>query len=192
MNVAIRKTMTREEFLAWEERQDLPFEFDGFVPLAMNGVTFAHAAIQANLLISLSSRLQNSPCRAVGHGMKIVAAGSIRYPDALIVCTPVALDATIILDPVVVFEILSPSTQATDRGPKNREYRATPSIQRYVMLEADRIMATIFHRDGEDWVGHVIYDDATLDLPEVSVMIQLGEFYAGLDLPEEPRADAGA
>ncbi len=89
MNASLRKPMTRDEFLTWERRQELRYEFDGFAPIAMTGGTFEHAIIQANLIRALGNRLQGKPCRALGSELKIAASGIIRYPDAFAVCSPV-------------------------------------------------------------------------------------------------------
>jgi Uma2 family endonuclease len=90
---------------------------------------------------------------------------------------------------VVVFEVLSASTTSTDRITRNREYQATPSIRRYVMLEQDRIGATVFARSGDDWVGHVLAGTTTLKLPEIDVELPPGKLYAGLELPDAPDID---
>jgi len=66
MNVALRQTMTMEQFLAWEDRQELRHEFDGFQPVAMTGGTAAHAAILRNILVSLTSRLRGQPRQPYG------------------------------------------------------------------------------------------------------------------------------
>ncbi len=135
MNVALRRPMNVEEFLAWEARQALRYEFDGLQPLAMVGGTAAHSVIQANLIASLVTRLQGTRCQAHGSHMKLRLNGRIRYPDAFVVCTPVAAGATWIAEPVVVFEILSPATAHADLVTKNAEYQAAPSVLRYVVLE---------------------------------------------------------
>ena len=147
--------MTIDEFLAWEEGQELRWEFDGFAPVAMTGGTAGHSAIQRNLSMALGVRLRGKPCQAYTADLKIRVARSIRYPDAFVVCTPVPRMATVVDDPVVVFEVLSPGTASVDHFVKNREYRDTPSIRRYVMLEQDFVGATMFERAGDDWVGHV-------------------------------------
>jgi Uma2 family endonuclease len=175
MSVALRRSMSLEAFLDWEQRQELRWEFDGFEPVAMTGGAFAHAAIQANLLGILHDRLRGRPCRAIGSDLKIEASGSIRYPDAFVVCTPVPARSTLVTDPVVVFEILSPNTSSIDRVVKNEEYRDTPSIQRYVMLEQDRPAATVFSRAGDDWVGHIISGDAILLMPEIGIEVPLAD-----------------
>jgi Uma2 family endonuclease len=131
----MRKSMTVEEFLAWEEGQELRWEFDGFAPVAMTGGTVEQGLIQANLIRALGNRLSGGPCRVLGSHVKVAVAGSIRYPDALVIGTPPARGATVITEPVVVFEVLSPSAASVDHIVKNQEYRDTPSIRRYVMLE---------------------------------------------------------
>ncbi len=121
--------------------------------------------------------------------LKIRVAGSIRYPDAFVVCTPVPRDATVVDDPVVVFEVLSPSTASVDHFVKNQEYRDTPSIQRYVMLEQDFIGATVFARAGGDWVGHVLGADAILAMPEIGIELPMAELYEGIVFTTDERGD---
>src|SRR5271154_1198352 len=101
----------------------------------MVGVTHAHSAIQRNILIALGNQLRGKPCRPHGSKLKIEVAGRIRYPDAFVVCTPKANTDKIVTYPVVIFEILSDGSGHQDRITKNEEYRLTPSVQRYVMLE---------------------------------------------------------
>jgi Uma2 family endonuclease len=186
MNIALRKPMSLQEFLAWEERQELRYEFDGFQPKAMTGGTSEHAAIQRNLLTALTNRLRGKPCQPFGSHLKVLVAGSIRYPDAFVVCARVAHGATVVNDPAVVFEILSPSTAMVDRIVKNQEYRDTPSTRRYVLLEQDQQAATIFARAGDDWVGHVVSGDVVLDMPEIGIAVPLAELYEGVEFPELP------
>jgi len=150
MNVVMHRPMTTEAFLEWEERQELRYEFDGSAPVAMTGGTAGHSAIQRNLLFALTGRLRGKPCQPYTSDLKIVAAGSIRYPDAFVVCSPVGINKTVVTEPVVVFEVLSPSTATVDRVIKNAEYRDTPLILRYVMLEPDYQAATIFARAGDE------------------------------------------
>jgi Uma2 family endonuclease len=110
MREALREPMTMEAFLAWEERQELRWEFDGFEPVAMTGGSNAHEMIGNNLRSLLLTALRGKRCGVRGPTMKIEVAGRIRYPDAFVFCTPATRDQTVIPDPVVVFEVLSPST----------------------------------------------------------------------------------
>ena len=178
MSVALQKPMTLAEFLDWEERQELRYEFDGFQPVAMTGGTARHETIGGTLRALLYNRLQGGRCRLWGPTAKIEVQGHIRYPDAYVSCTPVSPSATIIPEPVVVFEVLSPSTSRTDRIEKLREYPATPSIQRYVVLEQDSIAAMVFSRHGDDWTANVLIESDILRMPEIDIELALAEIYA--------------
>jgi Uma2 family endonuclease len=187
MNVALRKSMTIDQFLVWEERQELRYEFDGFQPLAMTGGTAAHSAIQGNLIYALTGRLLEAPCQPHGSELKIRVAERIRYPDAFVVCTPVPPRSKVVTDPVVIFEIVSESSVATDFVIKNAEYRATPSVQRYVVLQQTKPAAVVFSRKGEDWVSDLLSgDDAVLRMPEIGIDIPLSEIYRRVELEAEP------
>lgn len=182
MNVALRKPMTVGQFLAWEAKQELRYEFDGIQPVAMTGGTEAHAAIQRNLAIAVGGRLRGKPCRFYGSDLKIEVAGKIRYPDGFVVCSPIARDATVVRDPVVIFEVLSESTARTDLVAKNQDYAATPSVRRYIVLAQDEIAGTMFERVGDDWVGHLLGADTVLRMPEIGIELLLAELYQGVDL----------
>jgi Uma2 family endonuclease len=180
--------MTIAQFLAWEERQELCYEFDGFEPVAMTGGTDMHEAIGGTLRALLRERLLGSPCRVRGPTLKIEVQGRIRYPDAFIYCGAVAPDETVIREPVVVFEVLSPSTSRTDRIEKLREYQATDSIQRYVILEQDSIAATVFTRQGPAWDARALTVDDVLRMPEIGIEVPLAAIYAdtGLNAVDDP------
>lgn len=183
--------MTLEQFLAWEERQALRYEFDGLLPIARTGGTAAHSTIQCNLIVALANRLRGKPCQPFGSMLKILVDGRIRYPDVFVVCTPVAPKTTVVADPVAVFEILSDSTSHDDLVVKNAEYRACPSIRRYVTLEQTHAGALVFARKGEDWVAEPLAGDgAVLRLPELGIEIPLAEFYADVPLAAEAEATA--
>jgi Uma2 family endonuclease len=176
---------TLAEFLEWEERQELRYEFDGFAPVAMTGGTRAHETIQMNLAAALVSRLRGGPCRAYGSNLKIEVAGRIRYPDAFVTCGEAGAPGdTVERSPVVVFEVLSDSTQTVDRTDKAREYRETPSVQRYVMLEQVRAAATVYAREGDAWTVSLAFRGDVLSVPEIGVEVPLDELYIGLDLGE--------
>jgi Uma2 family endonuclease len=182
MNVALHQRWTTERFLAWEERQELRYEFDGFQPIAMAGGTAAHAAIQRNLLYALTGGLRGKRCQPYGSDLKIkVADGQIRYPQAFVVCTPVSPRATVVSDPVVIFEVLSESSATDDFVTKNAEYRATPSVERYIVLQQTKAAAAVFSRKGDDWVSDILTgDDAILRMPEIGLDIALSEIYLGV------------
>jgi len=189
MNVALRQSMTLEQFLQWEEEQELRYEFDGVRPVAMTGGTLRHNRINRNLIMALDQRLKGKPCQAFGPDVKIVVAGKVRYPDSLVTCTPNVETGSIVNDPVVVFEIISESGGRTDRIEKLQEYQATPSIQRYVILEQNSIGATVFARQDDRWIGFALIEGDTLQMPEIGIEVPMAEFYAGVELPPLPKSD---
>ena len=177
--------MTLAEFLAWEERQELRYEFDGFAPVAMTGGTIAHDRITFNLQKALDARLAGKPCQPFGPNVKIIVDGRVRYPDGFVVCQPVEPSATIAGDPVAVFEVVSEGSASTDLIDKNREYRATPSIQRYVILQQTRVAAVVFARRGQDWLSEIVSGpDAIMQLPEIDIELPLSEVYGNIIVDE--------
>jgi len=115
--------------------------------------------------------------------------GHVRYPDGMVLCSPVDRTATVVYDPVVVFEVLSPSTARDDRIVKAREYQATPSVQRYVMLEQDGVSATVYARSGETWTHEILIADSILALPEIGVELPLAELYEGVVFEANQNSD---
>jgi Uma2 family endonuclease len=185
MNVALRKPMTLDQFLAWEDRQELRYEFDGFQPVGMTGGTAAHAAIQRNLIYALTGRLLGKQCQPYGSELKILVDGRIRYPDAFVVCTPVPPRAKVVTDPVVIFEIVSESSVTTDFVTKNAEYRATHSVQLYVVLQQTKAAAAVFSRRGGFWVADLLGGaDDVLRMPEIDLEIPLAEIYRDVALDD--------
>ena len=180
MNVMTRPGMSLEEFLAWEAGQEGKWEYDGTGPVEMTGGTWAHALIQRRILAVLDRLLTDTPYLVFGSELKIQVDGRIRYPDAFVTKAGGLADSTVVHDPIVVFEVISPSTERTDHFTKNGEYAATPSIQRYVMLEQGVIGATVFARSGAEWTGRLLQADAVLHMPEIGTEVPLAEFYAGL------------
>lgn len=187
MSQPLARPWTRDEFLAWERDRSERWEFDGFRPVAMVGATAAHHRIARNGETALRSRLKlgetefRPRCEVFRETMKLRLQHTYRYPDLMVVCSEVPGTATEVSDPVVVFEVLFEGNASDDRIVKNEEYRRTPSILHYVMLEQDRVAATVFERAGEDWIGRVVAGSgAVLALPEIGVEVPLVEFYEGV------------
>ena len=186
MNVALRpRRMTRDEFFVWAQTQPARYEFDGFQPVAMTGGTVSHSQITINIQVALRARLQGSGCRPLGPDAGLATMGdTVRYPDALITCTKVRDDDTLVPGVVVVFEVVSKSSGGTDRVTKLREYQAVPSILRYVIVEQGTIGLSVFERSNGQapWTASGLIGGETLCIPEVGIEIPIDEFYAGTEL----------
>jgi Uma2 family endonuclease len=188
MNLALRQPlMTRDQFLDWVQAQEGRHEFDGFQPIAMTGGTINHSRCFRNIHVALSSRLRNTGCEALGPDAGLATIGNaVRYPDALVTCAKFPGTALLVPGVVVVFEVLSPTSGRTDRIDKLREYRAVPSIRRYVILEHLSAALMVFSRNDSvaDWTAIALTADDILEMPEISISIPVSEFYEGVDLPD--------
>jgi Uma2 family endonuclease len=194
MNIALRKPrMSRDEFFAWAEAQDARYEFDGFGPVAMTGGTVRHNQIIKNILRAVDVRLR-AGCRSLGPetGIRTVD-DAIRYPDVVVTCTKMDDSAREAPNPIVVFEVLSPSSHHTDRIVKQLEYRAVPSIRRYVVVEYDSAALTLYSRPeaGAAWTSTPLTADAVLVLLEVGIEIPVLEFFTNTDLATSTTEEAG-
>jgi Uma2 family endonuclease len=182
--------MTRDEFFVWAQAQAARYEFNGFEPVAMTGGTARHDVITYNIRAALRSRLRSGDCRPFGPNAGIQTVDdAVRYPDALVTCTMVPDDAQTIPGVIIVFEVLSPTSDRTDRIVKLREYRAVPTIRRYIILEHNSIDLTVFSRThpDADWTAATLTEDDTLQLPEIGIEVPIAEFYQDVDLrrPDE-------
>ena len=178
--------MTRDQFFAWAEQDGGRWEFDGFEPIAMGGGTFNHSRIVRNLQTALHRRLRGSFCQSAGPDAGLATIGdAVRYPDALVTCAEVPGDARVVPGVVIVFEVISPSTAQTDRIIKLREYRAVPSIRRYVIVEQTSIGLTVLTRAAaaEDWTATALTAEETLQMPEIGIEIPVAEIYEDVDFP---------
>ncbi len=194
MNIALREPrMTREQFFAWAQARDERYEFDGSEPVAMTGGTANHNRISHNLYSALRTRLRGSGCEPFGLDAGVATIGdAVRYPDALVSCTKTPGTAHVVEGVVVVFEVLSPTSGRTDRIVKLREYRAVPSILRYVILEYTSIGLGVFERTGGDepWRATALTADDTLRMPEIGIEIPVAELHRDVDLPEAGTGEA--
>lgn len=183
MSIALRKTMTRQEFFDWAESQDTRYEFDGFQPVAMTGGTLGHSSLIRNLNFQLTSRLRGKTCEPLGPDAGVATVGDIvRYPDAVVTCSPFSGRDRLVPSPVVVFEVISPSSVRTDRITKLHEYGAVPTIRRYVIIEPDTVAVTVLFRGGagEPFTAAGLAGDDTLALPEIGIEIPVALIYEGI------------
>ncbi len=179
MNVALRLSpMTRHDFLAWVQQQESRYEFDGREIVDVNGGTVGHAMICSNTVFSLRTRLRGSMFRVLPEAGVATGEAAVRYPDVLVTEAVLAHDALLVDAPVLVIEVLSPSSGKRDRIDKAREYQAVPTIRRYIILESTGPGATVFERSPSGpWVTTILTATDTLELPELGIAIPLIDFY---------------
>jgi Uma2 family endonuclease len=190
------KLMSLEEFLAWEREQPERYEYAGGVAKMMTGGSAAHVTIALNLAVTLRQALRGTGCRPFASDMKVIANGTARYPDLSVTCRPVNDSDYAISDPVLVIEVISPSTEREDRGRKKFDYFATPSILQYAIIEQDERRVELYTRAGTKWTNEVIEGDAVLQLSAIGVEVSLDVIYEDTELDTtrrragEPQAPA--
>lgn len=188
---AAENLMSLDEFLAWEREQPMRYEYAGGVATMMTGGSIAHATITMNIAFALRQALRGTECRPFASDAKIIANGTVRYPDVSVTCRPIGDRDDTVPDPVLVVEVISPSTEREDRGRKKFDYFATPSIRHYAIVEQEARRVDLYTRDGEQWTDQVIEGDAVLNLSAIGVEIGLGAVYEGTALdPSRPAAPA--
>ena len=176
------KLMSLDEFLAWEREQPERYEYAGGVVTMMTGGSAAHVTIALNLAMVLRHALRGTGCRPFGSDMKVIANDTARCPDVSVTCRPVGDRDDNISHPVLVFEVISPSTEREDRGRKKFDYFATPSIQQYAIIEQDARRVDLYTRSGDRWTDEIVERDATLTLSSIGVAITLDAIYEDTEL----------
>jgi Uma2 family endonuclease len=177
MDVALSEPLTVERFLAWEDKQEGRHEFDGTQVIEMTGGSRAHQRVISNLVRLLEDVLNPDRFDVIPE-MRIDVGGKIRYPDVAVVAGHVPDAVRTLHDAVVLFEVLSEETAATDHGEKRAEYANLPGIRGYVLLEQFRGSAILLQRTAEGWVESAITSE--LHLTEPNIRLPLDLIYRGV------------
>ena len=180
-NVA-EKLMSLDDFLVWERDQPERYEYVGGLVTMMTGGSAAHVTIAMNLAFALRQALRGTSCRPFGSDMKVIANDTVRYPDISVTCQPVDDRADRISDPILIVEVISPSTEREDRGRKKFDYFATPSVRQYAIVEQDARRIDLYTRAGDHWTDEVVEGDADLNLSSISVEVSLDTIYEDTEL----------
>jgi Uma2 family endonuclease len=179
--VADRFYMTPEEFLEWEELQEIKYEyFDGEV-FSMTGGTIPHAAIALNLASALKNHLRGGKCSAFMSDAKVGVSenGPFFYPDVVVSCHPQDRQAIKFLQfPCLIVEVLSPGTEAYDRGKKFQQYRKIETLQEYVLIDSQKIGLECFRLNDQGfWELHPFVEGDEVNLTSVDFHFPLSFVY---------------
>lgn len=174
------------DYLVWENQQPDRNEFYRGEVFAMVGARRAHGCIVSNLNRRLAEQLDGTPCRVFTEGMKLqVADDAIFYPDLMVTCDKADLATDMIFRvPTLVIEVLSPSTQAYDRGLKFAVYRRLSSLKEYILVDPDARSVEGFRRNDEgNWVLHDMSDGPALEAASLGCSVPLAQVFDGVDPP---------
>jgi Uma2 family endonuclease len=185
--------LSEREYLALEATSDTKHEFVNGEILAMAGASARHNALAMNLASALVTALRNGPCRPLGSDqrVRVDATGLYAYPDLTITCGKLefapGVRPSTLLNPTVVIEILSGSTEAWDRGAKSAHYRNLPSLQELVLVSQQTRRVEVYRRrDAGEWSFVEAAGSGTIALEALGITVPLDEIYAGTDeLPDD-------
>lgn len=192
MNAPARLTMTVEEYLSWEPRQERRHELvDGVVRL-MAGGTRAHFEIGDRARDALKARLRGGPCRDYGADFRVITpAGNHRYPDGVVDCAPGGPKDLSASKPTLIVEVVPPVTDFFDFTFRIEDYQSIQSVQHIMVLSQTRTQARVWTRDGAGWRTADVRDPAgVLEFPLAGFSIPLTEIYDGVELTPEAIEDA--
>jgi Uma2 family endonuclease len=188
MALPIPPSMTETEYLDFERQQTDKHEYFGGRIFAMSGANRAHNIITGNVYAALHAQLRGRDCEIYPSDMRVhnLLTHSYTYPDVTIVCeTPQFLDDALdtLLNPTLIIEVLSNTTQHYDRTEKFRAYRQLTSLQAYVLIAQSKAHIEYYRRDGDEWcLADVIGLESEIALTEINALIKLKEVYERLDI----------
>jgi len=205
MSIQRRPHLTPEEYLALERTAEYKSEYCAGEIFAMAGASERHVSLVANLMYLLVGQLKGRPCKAYANDLRlhISPTGLYTYPDLLVVCgTPLFADEQkdTLLNPTVLMEVLSESTEAYDRGKKFDHYRTLTSVSDYLLVSQDQHKIEHFVRQAENrWLfsAHATLDDV-VEIASIACVLPLQDVYDKIELwggePEEEanRRDLGS
>ena len=178
----ITELVSTEEYLEGERHAEVRHEYvDGYV-YAMAGASANHNRIAGNIFSELRERLRGRGCEPFITDMKVRIPPSFAdvfyYPDVLVACDPTDNAPYFRERPSVIFEVLSPETERTDRREKAIAYRQLPSLETYVLVDQDRMALTVLRRAEVGWQAEQLQGaDAILKLPSLGVEMPLEHIY---------------
>ena len=190
MSTVPKSVMSEAEYLAFERQSRDKHEFYLGETFAMAGSSRRHNLITLNIGGELRDRLKDRRCEAYVGDMRVRVkpTGLYTYPDVVVVCgDPEFLDSDVdtLLNPTLLIEVLSDSTEEYDRGTKLKHYRQIPSLREYVLVSQNELLIEQFTRRGDaNWeLSETAGDDAQLVLSSLGCQIPLAEIYSKIIFP---------
>ncbi len=182
------------DFLTWEETQPERHEYLHGETFAMVGARRVHGITCLNLAASLKASLRGTPCAVFMENMKLrVADDALFYPDVFVTCDRQDLRTEReFTAPTHIAAVLSPSTEAYDRGQKFAQYRRLPSLREYVLVSPETREVLLFRRDSAHglFTLHDFSAAPALECASIGCTVPLADVFEGIDpLPDEPSAE---
>lgn len=187
MAIRHQQTMTVEEYFQLEENDpNTRYEYiDGHV-YAMAGGTANHDTIKSNIQRILWNLLRGSRCRVYSSDMKVyVSETRYFHPDVIVTCDPQDRGTVqAIRSPRLVVEVLSPTTELTDRTWKLKNYCMHPTIEEYVLVDSQSVKLEIYHKEQNKWIYEAFENNDDIPLHSLGVHFALAEAYTDIEFEE--------
>lgn len=171
------KPLTAEEYIEGEQHSSVRHELVGGQAYAMVGASNIHNQIALTLASTLRTHLRGTPCRAYISDMKVRVGEDFYYPDLVVSCAAAAGTFHFVTDPVLIIEVLSPSTERQDRLEKRLAYARIPSLQEYVLISQEKLQVEIHRRIAEGWELERCGQDDTLQFDSIGLTLPLVDIY---------------
>ncbi len=198
MSAETKRRYSLEEYLALERESDERLEFWNGDIFAMSGGTLGHERVMGNAFELFRVHLRGRECTVFGSNMqiKVPSAPPYRYADGSVVCGKVEVErfngVDLLLNPVLVYEVLSPSTEAYDRGDKFTHYKSIASLLEYLLIAQHRPHITHYvkQQDGSWSYSEINGLDGSVYLPSLGITLKLSEIYDNVEFEDSsgPRA----
>lgn len=174
--------MTYDAYLAFERAAPDRHEFARGVVYAMSGGTAEHSAVAANVIAALHGLLRGSPCVTFSSDMRVRTGDDVAtYPDVSVACGDRVFTDPFrdeLRNPKVVVEVLSPSSEAYDRGEKFAHYQTILTLLDYVLVSTDSLRVEVFSRqDDGSWILRTFVDGGTVHIPSVNARLPVADLY---------------
>lgn len=184
---------TVDEFDRWHAEQPERWELIRGVPVMMAEASLRHTTIKGNIFASLRAKLSGTGCRAYVDGAEVKerSVDLSAVPDVVVQCRPPDFSSPEVKEPIVLVEVLSPSSERDDTGRKWQGYCLIPSVRHYLIVDQERRFVTVHTRTGPSSFAEVILQEGSVELTGVGVSLSLDEIYDDVTFPEpKPRHDA--
>ncbi len=194
--VAARKRMTLEEFWEWDSGDDRRYELIDGVPVAMSYPQRRHRRIVANTTRRVATALDHRPPCAAEAEAGIISPtreNTFYVADLAVSCAEARPDQVETVDPILIVEVLSPTTETHDRKVKLVEYRKIPSVKEILLVDSSRLYCEVHRRlEGDQWLTELVVDlSAEVKLESIGAALSLTEIYANVIFDEdEPEGEA--
>lgn len=197
MSSLAKQYYTPEQYLALERKAEYKSEYINGEIYAMSGASREHNLIGGNIFAALHSQLRGEPCEVYSSDMRVKVhhTGMYTYPDVAVVCGEPRFEDKVLdtlVNPTVIIEVLSPSTEAYDRGDKFAHYRRLESLTDYVLVAQDKVRVEHFARSNDrsgEWIFTEVSDlDGTLRLASIGCEMALRDIYDKIKFPNNEDA----